>query len=222
MNRIKELMFELKLSYAKEMTVISIIDLVIIGLGIFVYFYFKNPLYLIYVIGLMLGVNIYYFSRYSSMKRQIEMDQELEFVTVFVYFEMFIKNGFIVYKALEETSKFCSKELKEKFEKLLFEIDTDKTVTPFITFSSQFKSKLIEQVMVSVYQMVDEGNELDDLDQFTMIFSKLDEEKSKDIIEKRKRKADSLNTFPLIGSAFIIFIIFFGIISIVGDLLNGI
>ena len=48
--------------------------------------------------------------------------------------------------------------MKEKIEIFLKEIDDDKTVQPFINFARKFSLLIIESIMISIYQMVDEGN----------------------------------------------------------------
>ncbi|HBS10712.1 MAG TPA: hypothetical protein DEA28_03205, partial [Firmicutes bacterium] len=57
-----------------------------------------------------------------------------------------------------------------KLIELLDNIDNDKTIKPFITFANYFNDKKIEEVMIAIYEMVNEGNNENYINQFVSIF----------------------------------------------------
>lgn len=137
------------------------------------------------------------------------------------FFKTYIKNDYSVYQCFVEISNFTSGLLLERINKLIEEIDNDKSITPFINFSNHFHSMQIEQLMICLYQMVDEGTNLAYLQQFELLFAKLREESLKDELDHKYKSLSSATIFPLIGSALLIVMITFGIIEVIGESLNG-
>ena len=105
---------------------------------------------------------------------------------------------------------------------MLSKIDGDKTVTPFITFSKNFESPLIQQVMISLYLMVENGTDINYISRFTPLFTQLKKDNEQKIVKNINSKYDSLNLLPVIGAGIITVIIIIGIVSIIGGMLNGI
>ena len=93
-----------------------------------------------------------YFTNKSKAKIELEKTHEYEFVDIINYFEMFLSNNMNIYQAFKEVTPYASPWMSNKIERLLEEIDEDKTVRPFINFSKNFKSAVIENVMISIYQ----------------------------------------------------------------------
>ena len=70
--------------------------------------------------------------------------------------------------------------------------------------------------------MVAEGNKDIYLVQYELLFNKMRDEASKNLVEKKRNMMDSLSIFPLIASALLIVMITFGVMNIVGESINGI
>ena len=79
----------------------------------------------------------------------------------------------------------------------------------------------IEQLMISIYQMIDEGNDSPYLMQFETIFSKLRDELYASIIEKRNKELGNMSLFPLLGSSLLIIMISFGVMEVIGGMISG-
>lgn len=221
MKKLKDSIFCLGLNFKKEVTVCTIINAIIMTIFIVLIVIFGH-LFLIMILLIILSIfNFIYFNRYSLLKKRLESQRLHDFVSLFTYFNIYINNGINIYTALQYICDFSSTYIKEKMELLLFEIDNDKSVSPFIHFAKNFNSLLIEQMMLSVYQMIDQGNEGSYLMQFQTIFAKIsDEEHRKEIFEKT-RKIDSLSAAPLIGAGMITIIITIGLVTIIGGIING-
>ena len=115
---------------------------------------------------------------------------------------------------------YCTDWMKEKIETLLHEIDEDKTVQPYINFANSFQSLSIHSLMLSIYQMVDQGENSEQLLQFSIVFDELSRNRNKEIIEQKDKTLSNMSTFPLVGAALITITLTVSILSILGDLIN--
>lgn len=222
MNKFKKRLQNIGLSYKKEMTILIILNIVMLSFSIAAFLYIKNPIIFAFLLLIDGGMNFVYLSRYKNLELNIENSLHDEFVSLLPFYKTYISNGFNVYKAFQELLPFSSEELKERIEKMIEDIDEDKSIKPYINFAKRFKDNEIEQLLICIYQMVDDGNNEKYVNQFEIIFSKLRDEKYKNIIERKDKSLSSLSIFPLIGSALQIVMITFGILSTIGEMINGI
>ena len=110
--------------------------------------------------------------------------------------------------------------MSEKIENLIAEIDLDKSVQPFINFANCFTNKIANNVMVSIYQMVDEGENNIHLMQFDVLFQTMAKNQLRESIEFKERIMNSISTLPLIGAGSVTVLLTFGIISLMGEMIN--
>ena len=107
-------------------------------------------------------------------------------------------------------------------EELIDEIDSDKSVQPFIKFAKQFNEIIVEEMMISIFQMVDDGASSDYLVQFDLIFDKFSDILYEKYLQKKNSKLGTISSTALIGSSFLVVVLTIGIISIIGEVINGI
>jgi hypothetical protein len=110
--------------------------------------------------------------------------------------------------------------MKEKIEQFLIEIDNDKTVQPFVNFANQFTIKIANNIMLSIYQMVDQGATGDQLNHFMILFNQISQNNK---IEQKKTKEKSFDialTIPMVGAGLITMILALTIISVMGEMIN--
>ena len=220
-KKLKERVSNLHISFNKEL-VRYVIILVVLIVG-FVVSAIVSKIYPLFIVMLIV-VTLYtylYFSRYKTMEKKNKRDDLLEFVNLFTFFRIYLKNGYGVYSALKEIATFANSSLKENIITLINEIDNDKSITPFINFAHKFDELLIEEMMVSVYQMIDDGSNSNYLVQFELIFDKFSETLHKEQIELKDHGLANLTASSLIGSAYLIIMITVGVISLIGEMLNG-
>lgn len=156
------------------------------------------------------------------MKEKIREKQIDEFIEIFSYFRIYVSNNENVYTALKNILQFASYNTKERLQTLINEIDEDKSLAPFVKFSDYYKNKTIEEVMVSLYEMICEGNELIYLNQFIRVFEEFKTQRNNDSKTKRYKVFDYLTLFSLVGSGILMIILVFGIINLLGDMnFNG-
>ena len=220
MKKFKKNLEFLGLNYKKEIRNIVFINLLIIAIIVFSIFFIKEPLLLILMIVGAALLEYLYISRYSSMKAKLLKERIDEFIIIISYFEIFIKNNFNVYNSIQSLVPYCSNWMSDQINQLLKNIDEDKSVEPFVKFGKEFDNPLIENVCISIYQMVEEGENTLGLTQFSILFQEINKKHQEELLNAKIKSLDSMNTYPLIGSAGITILLTTGILSIIGDLIN--
>lgn len=207
------------LSYKKELIKVILINLISLIGGAVAFLFTKNivvPIVAAIVLGLM---DFFLLTRYGDKKRAILKNRENELIAIISYFEVYIQNNNNVYQSFNQLIPYCSDWMKEKIEELLKQIDEDKTVQPFIDFAHNFQSLSIHSLMLSIYQMVDQGENSEQLIQFNVIFDELAKNRSKEIIDNKEKSLANMSTFPLVGAGLITITLTISILSILGDLI---
>lgn len=216
MNKLLSLWDFLGLSTSKEISKIVLINVLLICFIPLVYFLHLHW-YFYVVIGLFIAVVDYLiFSTYLSKKALVIKNRDDEFIALLSYFKVIISNNYNVYSALTKLMDYASDWMKEQLSNLIKDIDKDKSVTPFVHFAHLFHSLTIESIMISIYQMIEDGtNQSVDFDAL------LNELAHSYILSKIEHKKSSLaiNTIlPLVGAGLITIILTFAIIALIGEM----
>ena len=219
-NKLKEIIESVGLSYRKEILKIVAIDLVLLlGTGA-IYYFTRNIVYTILLLIFFAVVNYMLFSRFGDLKKALIKKHENELITIITYFEVYIRNKNNVYQSFNLLIPYCSSWMKDKVETLLKEIDSDKSVQPFVNFANNFEQLSSHSLLLSIYQMVDQGENSTQLEQFDVIFDELARNRHKEIMEQKEKSLGNMSTFPLIGAGAITVMLTISIISVLGDLMN--
>ena len=148
------------------------------------------------------------------------MDRESEFINVISYFQFFINNSYNVYQAFQALIPYTSPWMEEQIRTLILEIDNDKSVKPYVNFANKFTTKVTSNVMLSIYQMVDEGENSIHMLQFDALFQQLSKSHQRELIDSKEKNMGSISSLPLIGAGAITVLLTFGIISMMGEMIN--
>jgi len=221
-TKLKEKIVAAGLSPKKELITFLIVNASLLVIGIVLLIVLKDLLYFGLCFGSVFLFSLIFLTRYSKRIAYKNSENLQDFATLFGYFRIYIHNGYSVYSALKELVNFANPDLEKYLTTLISEIDEDKTVQPFIKFSKNFNEIIIEELMLSIYQLIDDGESSDYLMQFEMIFDKFSEILYEKYLKSKDSKLGALSSTPLIGSCFLIVVLTVGIISIIGDLINGI
>lgn len=219
--KLKTKIEELNLNYKKEMSVLFLVDLILIAFGISLIFL---KISIIFTSGCLLGAllfSFYYLNRYNTMLNEREKKLDNEFIEIFSYLRIYLYNEETVYTALKNIKEFASERMIERLDTLLSDIDNDKSIQPFLTFAKLFKNKVIEEVMISLYEMVEGGNKDIYLNQFIKIFEDFKNRTETEEEEKRYRKFDTINMLSILGSGYIMIVLSLCVISLLGEATNG-
>ena len=74
--------------------------------------------------------------------------------------------------------------------------------------------------MLSIYQMVDQGESTEQLKQFNVIYDELARNRNKEMIDQKERSLVNMSTYPLVGAGLITITLTISILSLLGDLIN--
>ena len=207
-------------NYKKELVKIALINILFLLLGFAIYYFLRNLTYTIFV-GLFLLITDYVlFTSYGNKKKLILAQREEEFIVIISYFQVFINNSKNVYQSFRLTLPYCSTWMRDKVECFIKQMDVDKSVQPFIDFAHNFTTPIVGNVMLSIFQMIDQGEAVGQMNQFTLLFEQLSKSYQEDLIEKKKSSLESTNSFPLIGAGGITILVTFCIVSLLGEMLN--
>ena len=219
-NKLKEVIEFVGLSYKKELLKISLINIGLLIAIMCIIFFLKNLIFMIIALVGALLLNFFLLTRYSDKKKMILKNRENELIAIISYFEVYIQNNNNVYQSFNQLIPYCSEWMKERIEMMLKEIDEDKTVQPFINFANNFQTLSTHSLMLSIYQMVDQGENSEQLLQFNAIYDELAKNRNKEMVEQKEKALSNMSTFPLIGAGLITVSLTISILSILGDLIN--
>ncbi len=217
---LKERIEALGLSYSRELTILFAIILAIAGIAVTAIILLKQ--FYIGIIALVVGIIAIYFylSRYSSLEAKQRKDNVDQLMSLLSYFEIFISNGHNVYNSFKMLLPYADGFLQEAISSLLTQIDSDKSVGPYINFASKFDDRIVESLMLSIYQMVDNGESEIELNEFDILFSNIKEKQKEEMIDRKRKSLDLFNSIPLIGAGAVTIVLSLSIISIIGDYIN--
>ena len=207
-------------SFKKEILIFALVSLLFVGAGVALWWFRGVDLLLIIPVGGFVLFAFFYFSRYSAIRKARLNRLNDEFVNLFTFFGIYINDGFNVYNALEAIRAYASPSFDEHLKALLKHIEEDKTVRPFVEFAAKMGSLQIKEVMISIYQMVDEGNGGPYIQQFRHLFGSLSEQRHQEEREKRISALETLAILPLAGSGVAMVVLALSIVEIMGGIMS--
>lgn len=158
----------------------------------------------------------------KTNKKRNSLQNLNEFINVFTYFKIYIKNGLTVYDSLLEIRQYSTPWMYQQIEVLILEIDNDKTILPYMNFAKKFNNNIVEEIMITIFQMVDDGTNYNYVNSFTYIFDEFKKNIETNNVEKFNRSLISKTNLCLVGSAIFTLAIMIGVIGMLGATLNGI
>ena len=219
-SKLKETIEFVGLSYKKEIVKIVLISLFLLIGAIAIYIFLDNLIFaIIALIGLVV-VDYLLLSRFNDKKNMLIKSRENELIAIISYFEVYIRNKNNVYQSFNLLLPYCSPWMKDKIEEFLKEIDNDKSVQPFVNFANNFQQLSSHSLMLSIYQMVDQGESSNQLNQFDVIFEELSRNRNREMMEQKEKSISNMATFPLVGAGMITITLTISILSVLGDLMN--
>ena len=220
LNNLKKTIEYVGLSYKKEQIKIILLNVISIGLLATLFVFYRTPFLIMIGVLVVLGINYYIFSSYGSKKAKIDKDRADEFVNVISYFRIFISNRNNVYQSFNKIIEYSSDWMKEKLEIFLRAIDSDKSIKPFTDLADRFELPIARNVLVSIYQMVEQGETSEQLNQFTILFEQMSQTLNDERKDRKLRSFDLVGFFPIIGAGLVTIALTFSMLSLVGDMIN--
>ena len=221
MQKLKNKIESLNLDFSKEMIKLGICNLVLIALILAISIIKFNIIAVSLLGGILIIFNYYFLSRYSKIEKDKKVKLDESFIEVFSFLRIYLSNKETVYHSLNEVRAFADEEMNTKLELLINQIDEDKSIKPYIDFASSFSDKVIEEVMIALYEITNSGSSDIYLNQFNKIFEELKTRIENEKSYKRIRFFENLNIFSVVGSGMIMIILSFCVISLLGGIING-
>lgn len=218
MKKLKEQMLKLNKDFKNEITRNILLNLAIILCSVLIVFLTKNLLILIYFAAFLILFNFYYYTRYSRLINKNNNNLINDFIDTFSYFRIYISNNRNVYISLKEISNYATSYVRGKLIELTNEIDEDKSLKPFLKFASYFNNKNVEEVMIAIYEMIDEGSNENYINQFIQTFTGFKIRILKTNEDKRLAKINFANSLSIVGIGILMVLIMLGIVSILGEI----
>ena len=218
MKKLKEQMLKLNKDFKNEITRNILLNLAIILCSLLIVFLIKNLLILIYFAAFLILFNFYYYTRYSRLINKNNNNLINDFIDTFSYFRIYISNNRNVYISLKEISNYATSYVRGKLIELTNEIDEDKSLKPFLKFASYFNNKNVEEVMIAIYEMIDEGSNENYINQFIQTFTGFKIRILKTNEDKRLAKINFANSLSIVGIGILMVLIMLGIVSILGEI----
>ncbi len=203
-----------------EIIKFSIINGVIVTGAVLATIFLKQIMVVFVALIAIIVANYLLINSYITKKKEILIDRERELITLIGYFQFFINNSYNVYQAFQSLIAYSSSWMAEQIQTLIQEIDNDKSVKPFVNFADKFTNKVANNVMLSIYQMVDEGESGVHMMQFNALFEQLNKKHQSELISSYETGMGSISSFPLIGAGAITVLLTFGIISVMGEMIS--
>ncbi len=206
----------------KKAPILIFINIIFLALGAYLV-YKKAAVYLLLLplFGMVSFSYVYLFRPSKGKKKKEEESLEKEFVKIFGFLEVYLRNKIPVYNALGRLTEYSSTAMKEKLETLIEEIDVNKSVEPYVHFAESFSSLTVKEVMISLYLLVEQGENENYLRQFSFLFSSFSAEEKKLFRERRIASLSNTHFFPLVGSAVTMIMISVGIMNAIGGIISG-
>ena len=221
MKKFKSYLENLNLNYSHEMILIGGGLAILAGLFIYVLLFQYTLLNLILIVGAIFICVFGLYYRYQTIGAKIIKEREDEFINLFLYFRIYLQNNYGIYKALEEIKIYASDWFEDKLEQLISDINVDKSIAPFIKFSANFSNPDFETIMISVYQMFDQGVNSEYLLSFSRQFEKVSEYQREYGRTKYDSSLRTLANMALIGTGLFTVGLMFGVVNMMGTISYG-
>lgn len=220
MNKIKNFYVKLNLNFTKELILIITLNVLTLVLGISLYILLKSINYIVLMFIVFIFINAILIYRYILINNKCIFANLNEVSNAFMYFYLDINNKVKPLTALENIKSHCSISMSDNLVLLLDEIKVDKSFTPFIKFSNKYTSIIVETVVLSIYQLVNEYN-LDNVIAFNKAYKEY-KSKVEGIYSKTYKKQFSFITLtPVIGTMVITIIVIIATILLIRGYING-
>lgn len=219
MENFKNLCDRLKINYKKQLlttTLISIVLLVLAILFCFIYSVIVGVLLLFVLVGNLL----FTFLSLKSKEKQLINAKEIAFNGFYRYVVTLLKNGDILYSALQSSLQYVDEVLYDDINELITDIENDTSLEPFLKFSESFDDETIKQMIILLYKAQDVGSIDEVLNSINECMVNLQDNSIKSYIEKDKKTIEKYFIFPLVFSAAIILIVSMYVFSLIGGNIN--
>lgn len=208
------------LDYKKEILKIVLTNVILVILIAMVLILTKIKMLFLIGIVILFGANYMFYYMYTNQTTTVIKNQSDEFVHVIAYFRIFIANKNNVYQSFNRLMNYSSEWMRNKIEIFLRAIDDDKSIKPFIDFANCFNYPIARNVMICIYQMVEQGENEKQLNQFSLLFEQMNRTLNDERKERKTKSFDIVSFLPIVGVGLVTLSLTFAMLSVVGEIVN--
>lgn len=134
---------------------------------------------------------------------------------------IYLSSGNNVYQALNTAAKVAEYSIKPAIDKLLDNMDKDKTIVPFVEFADIFNQPIIKEILLSLYQYDYRKSEGESITGFINLLGEYRDEMVREREIYINRHLDHLLYLPLASGAILIVALALGIMQSIGGIVYG-
>lgn len=223
MKRYKNYLNKLNINLKKEITTAICFEIVVIAVTFLILFKFNYILAVAFILLSNLSYGLYTYMKYIKMEaiHETRKNESFKQFISLVIVNLSCKQS--IYGAIKNTLCIENFPIKNEVTSLLSEINEDKTLLPYISFASKFSIDDAKNIMIILYQMSNDGSNVEYLNALKKNLDDLSIYTMDQIFRKREETLKSKGSLALIGSAGFVFALMIGIISLLGEVMsNGI
>lgn len=192
-----------------------------ISLSILIYVFLRNAMGSI----LLLFTSVFWFKfEYWTLKSNYQKyisRRQLSFVSFLGFVLAFLENNFNVYQSLKESKNYADTLIEFDLRELIDGIDKDKTPQPYIQFAQKYQSETINQIMLLIFQLEQNGFDSALLSQFLTMMDHLRNSTVSNYVQEENQRLNWYYGFPLISTVILTTLFAFGVLGQVIKTLNG-
>lgn len=160
----------------------------------------------------------YSFERYQ---KRLQRQRTMHFVEAMAYVKIFLYGGASVYQAFLRAMDHVHPWVRTQLELTVQAIDQDKSYRPYFDLAQKFSDVAIEQLLIALFQMNQNGFNGLFVSNFFYIFDKLESSLSHARSEAFGETLDAMQSFPLLGTALITLTILASIVVLIQEMIGG-
>jgi hypothetical protein len=163
---------------------------------------------------------------YTYLNHQIKKEETVKLLqtnmmAAFSWIKVLIIQGMSPYQAFQTILPYVQNVLADKLHQLTLEMDQDSSLQPFLHFSENFHSIMIEQLVFSLYQLGHQGGKPSSLSHFQYLFDQADQQHHQAQMAIFNDQMQSANGFVMIATGLIAFSLLLGVMQLIGGMIYG-
>ena len=148
--------------------------------------------------------------------RQLTYSKEIAFSGFYRYVIALIKNGHILYSALQSSLDYVNEVLTGDVGQLISEIEVDTSLQPFLNFMENFEDETIKQMIILLYKTQDTGVIDEVIESVNECMVNLQDTSIKNYIFKEEKNIEKYYPIPIVLSAIVMIIVTMYIFTLIG------
>ena len=215
-NYYKFLCEKLHINFKKDL-IMTISIFTILSIISVVFYFIYSPISAILLFLINIGYVSIHFSNLKSLVKQLVYSKEIAFNSLYRYVLTLLKNGHVLYAALQASLEYVDEVLIDDVNELITSIENDTSIEPFFKFMENFEDETIKQMVLLLYKTQEVGvinNVIASIDECMI---NLQDTSIKNYVYKEEKKVGKYYLMPIVLSAIVMIIISFYVFTLIGE-----